>query len=376
MTNAASLAAVVVTALALITPACGFDVSWDMSAQRVWIMSTMSTHENSRDLTALEPRLAARRKKVRARRQEIVREFEDDTTMSDAKSVFQKLTTVLSTATPEPAVTVTPEPAAPGVPTQAPALVATVAPVQEPSPVATISPVQEAAPEATAEKVKRMEAVAAAIKSEFIPRAIASLSPPPRRAYSGSCYPSGASGTPAPLTLEWDDNAAWLESCKSSGVASWYDSGLRLAAGVEPETTRPVGDVVAETAAWVREGAGGASAPLPLAWDDNAAWLEACQSSGVLSWYDAGLRLAAAEKATAALSAADLEILEVARLRRLAEDGARVVEQRAAIRAAYERERARMGSAPPQKRGGFFGATFPRTKKFLGALGGFALQRR
>ena len=57
-------------------------------------------------------------------------------------------------------------------------------------------------------------------------------------------------------SLAWDDNAAWLEACKSSGVASWYDSGLRLTEGVEPET-RAVGVIVAETAAWVREGTEG-----------------------------------------------------------------------------------------------------------------------
>ena len=45
-------------------------------------------------------------------------------------------------------------------------------------------------------------------------------------------------------SLAWDDNAARLKARKSSGVASWYESGLRLTGGVEPETL-PVGEVAA-----------------------------------------------------------------------------------------------------------------------------------
>ena len=30
--------------------------------------------------------------------------------------------------------------------------------------------------------------------------------------------------------LRWDDNARWLETCKAKGVVSWYDAGLRLTA--------------------------------------------------------------------------------------------------------------------------------------------------
>ena len=31
-----------------------------------------------------------------------------------------------------------------------------------------------------------------------------------------------------PAALAWDDNAKWLEQCKASGVVSWFDAGLRL----------------------------------------------------------------------------------------------------------------------------------------------------
>ena len=40
-----------------------------------------------------------------------------------------------------------------------------------------------------------------------------------------------------------------------------------------------------------------ASADGDLAWDANAAWLEQCSTSGVVSWYDVGLRLTAPETA-------------------------------------------------------------------------------
>ena len=69
------------------------------------------------------------------------------------------------------------------------------------------------------------------------------LGVPSRRAYSGSSYPSGAApaaaapaaAAPAAPTaaatggkLAWNDNAKWLEQCKASGVVSWFDAGLRL----------------------------------------------------------------------------------------------------------------------------------------------------
>ena len=41
-----------------------------------------------------------------------------------------------------------------------------------------------------------------------------------------------------------------------------------------------------------------ASADGDLAWDANAAWLEQCSTSGVVSWYDVGLRLTAPETAS------------------------------------------------------------------------------
>ena len=87
----------------------------------------------------------------------------------------------------------------------------------------------------------RMEAVAGflATKPE-IPRA-GGLGPPSRRAYSGSSYPSGrAAVAPAavePMAVEpataggalaWNDKTAWLEQCEVSGVVSWFDAGLRL----------------------------------------------------------------------------------------------------------------------------------------------------
>ena len=79
----------------------------------------------------------------------------------------------------------------------------------------------------------RMEAVAAflATKPE-IPRA-GGLGVPSRRAYSGSSYPSGGRATEAAPAaargaLAWNDNAAWLERCEASGVVSWFDAGLRL----------------------------------------------------------------------------------------------------------------------------------------------------
>ena len=43
--------------------------------------------------------------------------------------------------------------------------------------------------------------------------------------------PAAAAAAPAgfaALNLAWDDNAAWLEQCKTGGVVSWYDAGLRL----------------------------------------------------------------------------------------------------------------------------------------------------
>ena len=127
-----------------------------------------------------------------------------------------------------------------------------------------------------------------------------------KQAAEGPAIGGAAAAPTGPANLAWDDNAAWLAACKSSGVASWYDSGLRLTAPVEPET-RAVGVVVAETAAWVAAAAakqaaegpaiGGAAAaptgPANLAWDDNAAWAAACKSSGVASWFDSGLRLTA-----------------------------------------------------------------------------------
>ena len=136
----------------------------------------------------------------------------------------------------------------------------------------------------------------------------------------------------APLNLDWDDNAAWLAACKDTGVVSWYDAGLRLTDGSAPA---PADDVLrAEFEAWKTEfgagstfenfkmnfpfdaelglfkdspsswvakrnavlrAAGGEPAPaaISLAWDDNAAWLEACKADGAVSWYDAGLRLTA-----------------------------------------------------------------------------------
>ena len=162
----------------------------------------------------------------------------------------------------------------------------------------------------------------------------------------------------APLNLDWDDNAAWLAACKDTGVVSWYDAGLRLTDGSAPAPAAPAAPAAAEPAAsvtgerepsapapaddvlraefeawktefgagatfenfkmnfpfdaelglfkdspssWVAKrnavlrAAGGEPAPaaISLAWDDNAAWLEACKADGVVSWYDAGLRLTA-----------------------------------------------------------------------------------
>ena len=37
--------------------------------------------------------------------------------------------------------------------------------------------------------------------------------------------------------LRWDDNARWLETCKAKGVVSWYDAGLRLTASETPAPT-------------------------------------------------------------------------------------------------------------------------------------------
>ena len=72
----------------------------------------------------------------------------------------------------------------------------------------------------------------------------------------------GGGGKAGKAGLAWDDNAKWLAKCKSGGVVSWYDAGLRL--------TEP---------------------PPGLAYNDNAKWLEQCKSGGVVSWYDSGLRL-------------------------------------------------------------------------------------
>ena len=38
---------------------------------------------------------------------------------------------------------------------------------------------------------------------------------------------SARHGVVRAASLGWDDNAKWLEQCKSGGVASWYDAGLR-----------------------------------------------------------------------------------------------------------------------------------------------------
>ena len=42
-----------------------------------------------------------------------------------------------------------------------------------------------------------------------------------------------------PAALAWDDNAKWLEQCKSGGVVSWYDAGLRLTAAAAAEAAAP-----------------------------------------------------------------------------------------------------------------------------------------
>ena len=33
---------------------------------------------------------------------------------------------------------------------------------------------------------------------------------------------------PVSMSLAWDGNAQWLETCKADGVVSWFDAGLRL----------------------------------------------------------------------------------------------------------------------------------------------------
>ena len=38
-----------------------------------------------------------------------------------------------------------------------------------------------------------------------------------------------------PATLAWDDKAKWLEQCNAGGVVSWYDAGLRLTAPAAAE---------------------------------------------------------------------------------------------------------------------------------------------
>ena len=149
----------------------------------------------------------------------------------------------------------------------------------------------------------------------------------------------------APLNLDRDDNAAWLAACEDAGVVSWYDAGLRLTDGSAsvlgeraPSARGPADRVLrAEFEAWKSEFGAGATfesfernfpfdaerglfedapssyvakrnaalraaagdaapsaapaAPPALAWDDTAAWLDACEGAGVVSWFDAGLRL-------------------------------------------------------------------------------------
>ena len=79
----------------------------------------------------------------------------------------------------------------------------------------------------------------------FTPAGFARQALAPRateRAPAGVSSPSGTALCAASTDddLAWDANAEWLEQCSTSGVVSWYDVGLRLTA---PETaSTPRGD--------------------------------------------------------------------------------------------------------------------------------------
>ena len=69
-----------------------------------------------------------------------------------------------------------------------------------------------------------------------------------------------------------------------------------------------------------------------LEWDDNAFWLEACEELGVVSWYDAGLRLTAAST----VSEADGPAEKTERIAALHAAGEVTIAQRAEKLAGYE----------------------------------------
>ncbi|KAH8076560.1 hypothetical protein JL721_571 [Aureococcus anophagefferens] len=121
--------------------------------------------------------------------------------------------------------------------------------------------------------------------------------------------------------------AAWREACDASGVTSFADFGIKLAAAGAPTAAAPAGPPTA--AAWraacdasgvtsfadfgIKLAAAGVVSKAPAGPPTAAAWREACDASGVTSFADFGIKLAAAGVVSKAPAAAWREACDAGR---------------------------------------------------------------